>query len=623
MNDHGRVEVVEIALADEPPFRLGVLDVRPASLEVVHDGVCHSLERRVMQVLVALARRRGEVVAREALMRAGWGERVVGEDALHRCIVRLRRLGHETAAFSLENIPRVGYRLAETGAPARGAPEGQRHERARRILLVAAGISAVIVGGSAAWRLSVDASAPPTWQNGRVEVIRFEPLQADPGLRGSAVALGDAVVRLLSSAGVQTVQRQVGREAGGDPAAEFRIAGTVDRNAAYYVVNAQIVDRRSGEVLWSDRFDRRMADATGFEEATAYRIGDTLYCAMGSRSASREPMSARIFSLFLNACAVRRPPEGHSPRFFEVTRRLTQTAPDLSVAHSLHAVAGAVMATTSEPAVAGEFLKATQAAAARALELDPRNGEAYFALGISLGEGAAWLERERNYILAAKLSPNLSVVRNYHVNLMREVGRITEGRELNGQTAARDPFSPTQVHNLALARAAVGDREGAERLLQRLDLIRPDIALEARTSIRVWRTTPQDGLREVLDSNRNDPSLGCLKTHLETVARGVAVRGLPSSCRLVRPDWRVRMLARQGDVDGAYAELARSPQALRNTAWLFYSEMKAFRADPRFMPLVARLGLVDYWRSSGHWPDFCVGPSRELDCAAAVAVVKA
>jgi hypothetical protein len=38
---------------------------------------------------------------------------------------------------------------------------------------------------------------------------------------------------------------------------------------------------------------------------------------------------------------------------------------------------------------------------------------------------------------------------------------------------------------------------------------------------------------------------------------------------------------------------------------LFRSDMKAVRADPRFIPIVERLGLVDYWRSSGKWPDFC------------------
>jgi hypothetical protein len=47
---------------------------------------------------------------------------------------------------------------------------------------------------------------------------------------------------------------------------------------------------------------------------------------------------------------------------------------------------------------------------------------------------------------------------------------------------------------------------------------------------------------------------------------------------------------------------------------LFGVGTSAMRRDPRFMPLAARLGLVDYWRSSGPWPDFCSEPGLPYDC---------
>ena len=81
-------------------------------------------------------------------------------------------------------------------------------------------------------------------------------------------------------------------------------------------------------------------------------------------------------------------------------------------------------------------------------------------------------------------------------------------------------------------------------------------------------------------------------------------------------DFRVRMLARQGDVDGAYAALAANPANYQFPNLFFFPEMKAFRRDPRFMPLVHRLGLVDYWTRSGHWPDFCAEPDLPYDCGA-------
>ena len=37
---------------------------------------------------------------------------------------------------------------------------------------------------------------------------------------------------------------------------------------------------------------------------------------------------------------------------------------------------------------------------------------------------------------------------------------------------------------------------------------------------------------------------------------------------------------------------------------LFFTLTAPLRRDPRFMQLAERLGLDDYWRSSGHWPDY-------------------
>lgn len=42
--------------------------------------------------------------------------------------------------------------------------------------------------------------------------------------------------------------------------------------------------------------------------------------------------------------------------------------------------------------------------------------------------------------------------------------------------------------------------------------------------------------------------------------------------------------------------------------------MRELWHDPRFMTVAKRLRLVDYWRTSGKWPDFCFGPGLPYDC---------
>ena len=55
-----------IVLAREPTFRLGAVEIRPSSLEIAGPGGRMTLEPRVMQVLVALARAGGQTLTRDA-----------------------------------------------------------------------------------------------------------------------------------------------------------------------------------------------------------------------------------------------------------------------------------------------------------------------------------------------------------------------------------------------------------------------------------------------------------------------------------------------------------------------------------------------------------------------------
>jgi hypothetical protein len=38
------------------------------------------------------------------------------------------------------------------------------------------------------------------------------------------------------------------------------------------------------------------------------------------------------------------------------------------------------------------------------------------------------------------------------------------------------------------------------------------------------------------------------------------------------------------------------------------------RADPRFMPLMRDIGLLEYWRNTDRWPDFCENEDLPYDC---------
>jgi len=138
-----------VDLAQEADFALATLSVRPSSREVVQGDERESLEPRVMQVLVLLARHRGQVISRDQLIEACWAGRVVGEDAINRCIARIRKLAETRGGFAIETIARVGFRLIEVeskaetaAAPIRVSSHGSRWIAAATVavLVVAAAI---------------------------------------------------------------------------------------------------------------------------------------------------------------------------------------------------------------------------------------------------------------------------------------------------------------------------------------------------------------------------------------------------------------------------------------------------------------------------------------------------
>lgn len=155
MNRASRLPIPgEIQLADEAELVVGRMVARPATLEILLDGNSHTIEPRMMQLLVALARERGQVVSRDSLVISCWSGRIVGDDAINRCVAKVRRLSGGEAGFEIETIKRVGYRLVETVSPRVRSPQpvatssGASPPRSSRRQFLAAGAAVAAIGAA-------------------------------------------------------------------------------------------------------------------------------------------------------------------------------------------------------------------------------------------------------------------------------------------------------------------------------------------------------------------------------------------------------------------------------------------------------------------------------------------
>ena len=192
-----------IDLAREPHFVLGGMKVWPSSSEVVVAEQARRIEPRVMQTLVALAQAQGAVVSRDELMARCWSGTVVGDDAVTRAVGQLRRLSDAApGAFTVETIPKIGYRLIAPQASPRDASDARSVEpapggsstvhtpvasqsRAAASLALAAVVGIVVIAGAFAVNLS---SAPPAGGAEPPELLGTHSAEArDRHLRATAL----------------------------------------------------------------------------------------------------------------------------------------------------------------------------------------------------------------------------------------------------------------------------------------------------------------------------------------------------------------------------------------------------------------------------------------------------
>ena len=142
-------------LAARVDFRLGQAFVSPSRRSIRGPGGTALVEPRVMQVLTVLAEAKGNVVTRDVLFQRCWGSPHVGDDSLNRAIAGVRRLATSVAgdSFTIENIPRTGYRLLEeeAGASVREDPLPLSRVRVSRRWVAVGGLSVAVAGGLGLW----------------------------------------------------------------------------------------------------------------------------------------------------------------------------------------------------------------------------------------------------------------------------------------------------------------------------------------------------------------------------------------------------------------------------------------------------------------------------------------
>lgn len=248
------------------------------------------------------------------------------------------------------------------------------------------------------------------------------------------------------------------------------------------------------------------------------------------------------------------------------------------------------------------------AAARRAIDLDPHDGDAYAALGQMLAWQHRWAEADATYRRGIAMAPNSPTVHQWYGLLLAYVGRPQEAAQQTAIASRLDPLS-VQINNMLGAMLQdAGDTKGALRQFERTVNAEPD---SAWVRANPWVMSNYGSAAAA--AGRHAQAVHLIERALEVVpghprplldlARAYLAVGDTARARAVfaRADttnpqytmYRGLFHASLGEIDSAFLWLDRVhdwslPALVSLNSSRGYD---ALRADPRYARIRARLGM--------------------------------
>lgn len=173
--------------------RIGAWCVHARAGRLMRAGEERALEPKVMDLLVLLASRPGEVIAHEEIFAALWPDTIVGDDTLARVVSKLRKAFDDDAKTPLyiETIAKRGYRLIAEIDTAPVAPPASAQSKTWRVFALTGVVLAVLATGIVTWRMSIEAPNQSATLIARAKDYYYQYTRSD---NEAAIALYERVL---------------------------------------------------------------------------------------------------------------------------------------------------------------------------------------------------------------------------------------------------------------------------------------------------------------------------------------------------------------------------------------------------------------------------------------------
>lgn len=369
--------------------------------------------------------------------------------------------------------------------------------------------------------------------------------------------------------------RDIGRELG----VRHLLAGSVRRSGSRLRVSAELVDVETGYHLWSERFDREMADIFAIQDEIAHNIVTALRVVLTDKEQAvvKTPRtrSVRAYEYYLRG---RQQFNQFGPAACKAAedsfRRAIGLDPEYALAYTGLAAVSAFQHLYFT--VSNEAVEQADAASRKAVEIDPGLAEAHAARGLALFCLSMESESEAELTTAIHLDPRLFEAPYYYARLLSGQGKHGRAAEYFEIAASLRPddYQPSTL--------AAGIYRGLGRTDDMMRMAKLAIAAMERALA-------------VDESDARAVYLGA--GMLEILGRGDEANEWAARAEAMHPDDPATMYnlacfhSAAGHIDKAIALLERGAQlGWDSVEWARYdADLNNIRGDPRFVRLLNRL----------------------------------
>ncbi len=298
-------------------------------------------------------------------------------------------------------------------------------------------------------------------------VLPLENLSGDPQQEYFADGMSDALITDLSRIdGLRVIsktssmyykgQRKPLPEIAQELGVDLVVEGSVMKSGERVRITVQLIDAKTDEHLWANKYDRSLRDVLSIQAEVATAIAQEVKVVVTPKEARRRTESRAVDPAVYDLYLLGR----HSWSLrtvdgFQDAIRLFKEAlakdPDFALAHAGLADTYSFLGTAgySTPAVPGGMLQA-KAAAKRALALDDSLAEGHTSLGrVLYYYDWDWPGAESSYRRALALNPGYATAHQWYATLLSEQRRDQEATVKAQRAVALDPLSPTMHMTLA------------------------------------------------------------------------------------------------------------------------------------------------------------------------------